>query len=151
MVSRLGRFRASKADESSTQLRRRCYWYTTAHWRWEWRLSLCGHHHGGLWQCFISFSDTCLSVIRFFSVWPVSTWSSVFICFPNFPFRPIGDKYRLIWLPYCWNDTRMYAFSSKRDHLAHCMIGLMIFGFTLSEGANSLYFILCDVPNGGRS
>ena len=31
MVSSLGRFRASKPDESSMQLRRRCYWYTTAH------------------------------------------------------------------------------------------------------------------------
>ena len=45
----------------------------------------------------------------------------------------------------------MYAFSFKRGRLAHCMIGLMVFGFTLSEGANFLSFKLCDVPNGGRS
>ena len=76
MVSHLGWFRASKADESATQLRRRCYWYTTAHWRLGWKLSLCGHRHGGLWRCFISFSDTCLSVTRFFSVWLVSTWNT---------------------------------------------------------------------------
>ena len=45
----------------------------------------------------------------------------------------------------------MYAFFLKRGRLAHCIIGLMIFGFTLSEGANSLHFMLCDVPHGGRS
>jgi hypothetical protein len=31
MVSRPGQFQAPKVDESPTQLRRRCYWYTTAH------------------------------------------------------------------------------------------------------------------------
>ena len=99
-------------------------------------------------RCDFSLSDSWVLGI------PLSLSLSLSLSLRHFTFfssRPIGDKYRLIWLPYCWNDTRMYAFSSKRGHLAHCMIGLMIFGFTLSEGANSLYFILCDVPNGGRS
>jgi len=45
----------------------------------------------------------------------------------------------------------MYGFSLKRGRFAHCIKGLMVFGFTLSEGANSLQSILCDVPTGGRS
>ena len=147
MVSRLGWFRASKADGSSTQLLRRCYWYMTAHWRWGWRLSLCGHRHGGLWKCFISFSDISLSLMQFFSVWLVSTWNtslSLSLSLRHFTFfssRPIGGKYQPRWLPYCWNDTRMYAFSLKRGRLAHRIKGLMIFGFILSEGANSLHAI----------
>ena len=45
----------------------------------------------------------------------------------------------------------MYAFCLKRGRLAHRIIGLTMFGFSLSEGANSLRFILSDVPNGGCS
>ena len=45
----------------------------------------------------------------------------------------------------------MYAFSLKRGSLTHRIIGLMIFGFILSEGANSIHFILSDLPNGGCS
>jgi len=37
---------------------------------------------------------------------------------------------------------RMCAFSLKRGCLDHRIIGLMIFGFILSEGANSLHFIV---------
>jgi hypothetical protein len=44
-------------------------------------------------------------------------------------------------MPYFRNDTRMYAFSLKRGRLAHRILGLMIFGFILSEGANFLHFI----------
>ena len=63
-------------------------------------------------------------------------------CFTIFSSSPIGGKYRPIWLPYRSNDTRMYAFSLKLGRLAHRMIGLMIIGWILSEGANSLHFII---------
>jgi len=36
----------------------------------------------------------------------------------------------------------MYASSLKRGRLTHRIIGLMIFGFILSESANSLHFIV---------
>jgi len=36
----------------------------------------------------------------------------------------------------------VYVFSLKRGRLAHRIIGLMIFGFILSESANSLHFIV---------
>ena len=36
----------------------------------------------------------------------------------------------------------MYAFSLKLGRLAHRIIGLMIFGWILSEGPNSLHFII---------
>ena len=152
MVSRLGWFRASKADGSSTQLLRRCYWYMTAHWRWGWRLSLCGHRLGGLWKCFISFSDIYLSLMRFFSVWLVSTWNTSLSLYDISP-SSLLDQLAINISP---DDCHIV------EMIRGCMHSLwsVVIWLIVSKGWWFLvlfclkvrtHFILSDVPNGGCS